>query len=536
MVHRQWNRVGRRRSLAALCRVLPQLVLGAAIALACQRGERTQPAEPGERPAAAAQPILANAKGKQKQKRSLTFASCKELNQWDGVIDGKDVVFPAGCAYRGQVKFASSNVTLDCNSGSIEGSPDGRVIVKPAQPEVGGTQNNPHGRYARYEKLEGTSLEPLVAGVIIAQEERAAGRCQPEAPAVERIAIRNCTVRGFFLGIQLEREFEEWQDRAGSCKRVSERRYYKGYQPTRAREYTHSSESALDRSALYGRAPKHVQIINSIVERNGRAGILVPEYAQFFSIEGTTIRNNGGVGIYLGRESRKNTVKGSSVLHNGWGSLDAQVGYAVPGAPESHRRGREGIAIDASAHNTLSQNRIADNYKAGIALYKNCGEQHTPNKPAIIRMQHADHNTIDHNTIAQHPNRSRGKNDKTGYGIWIASRQGQEFDPTPGEFAHCRDPYVTTPKGEKRNYDYASFNTIANNTFEDNWCSLRVSDDNNQLVGNEFRGATKYDVYIGDTFRGEIGSPVRGTKIEKNRSLTGKAGLPTIVTIGGSSR
>lgn len=469
-------------------------------------------------------------------KQGATFASCAELNQWDGVIEGTNVTFPPGCAYYGQVKFASEGVTLDCNSGSIEGSPDGQVIVQPVEPSVEGSRNNPHVRYARYKKLYGTQLKPLFAGIVVARMDAAPGSCIPAAPAVKDVVIRNCTVRGFYQGIRLEREFEQARDASGKCRRINERHYYTGYDPALAGKYSYAAEYALERSQLYDRATKNVRIVNSTVERNGHAGIYVTGYSQFFSIEGTTIRNNGSVGIYLSHETRYNTVSRSRIVHNGWGSLDALVGYNVPGRGAVARKEREGIAIDASAYNTLSHNQISDNYRAGIALYKNCGEGHAADNPAVIRKQHSDYNRIVHNTIAGHVNRSGGKGDRTGYGVWIAQRQGLPFDPKDGASKHCRDPHVTTPNGEQRNYDYANFNAIAYNTFEDNWCSVRVEDDFNQIVGNEFLGTTKYDVYIGNEFRQSIGFPVRGTALVKNRSRsrTDNVSKRTIVPFAGS--
>lgn len=45
-----------------------------------------------------------------------------------------------------------------------------------------------------------------------------------------------------------------------------------------------------------------------------------------------------------------------------------------------------------------------------------------------------------------------------------------------------------------------------------------MSDDFNQIVGNQFHDSINYDLYIGDESRQRLGDPVRGTTIVKNRS------------------
>lgn len=466
----------------------------------------------------------------------VTFASCTALNNWNGVIKDQHVVFPAGCTYKGQVKFMSSDATLDCNGSTIEGSPNGKVIVKPLQPANSAFTNNPHTAHAKYETFpaEGPSPlpEPLLAGIVIGRPNNVDG-CRPEAPDVEDVTIRNCTVRGFYQGIRLDKQFGQ-QKVNNVCVTPSERTFYTGYDssvdyddPVANQGYW--AEYPLERTELYNRAPKRVHIIDSTITRNGHAGINVTAYSQHFSIEGTTVLENGAAGIYLSHESRHNTIDHSTITRNGIGSSAA--GYQISGKPtEVQTPGREGIAIDSSAHNTVSRNDIVDNYKGGITLYKNCGSEHKERvivngvvveqaEPAVIKKQHADYNRIVQNRFSGHVNRT--ENDPTsGFGIWLAARQGQEYSTVRGASKHCRDVPITV-NGVQRNHDYANFNTIAYNEFTDNWLSIRVSDDFNKIVGNRFLGTTKYDMYIGDdVFRGPLGEPVRGTMIVKNVSYS----------------
>lgn len=473
-------------------------------------------------------------------KTFTTFASCTALNLWDGVIENENVVFPSGCVYKGQVKFMSGDATLDCNSGTIEGSPDSKVIVKPVNPDEVGMLDNPHTAQARYYVFPKTDppppvplLEPLLAGIVIGSPNKVNG-CRPDAPAVEDVTIRNCTIRGFYQGIRLDRQFPQDQPVPPStdCTTPDERIYYTGYQKGKNPPYTYAEEYELERTQLYNRSPKRVRIVDSIVERNGHAGIYVIAYSQHFSIEGTTVRENGSVGIYLSHESRYTTIERSLIYRNGYGSNSAL--YRVPRVTEVEPPGREGISIDSSAHNTLSRNELYDNYKGGITLYKNCGEGDELLKPATIRKMHSDYNRIVHNTIHTHVDRTQG-NLTSGFGIWIAMRQGQEYSTTDGAFEHCRDPYVTMPDGKKRNHDYANFNTIAYNSFTNNWLSVRVSDDFNQIVGNQFYGLTTYDMYIGDTFRQQLEKPVFGTSVVKNRSWTEiRSGGRSLMLVAGS--
>ena len=503
------------------------------------------------------------------EKTVRKFASCTEMNNlWDGVVKDQHVLFPAGCAYYGQVKFMASDVTLDCNSGSIEGADkDGNIFAKAAEPGLG-IAADPHPVNPRYFQIPEDEITPppgapkpppppkvLLAGIVIGDPTPASAPARSEGPKVEDVTIRNCTVRRFYQGIRLDRQFAQvpdaddldWDNDRTEWVTPHERTFYTGYDPSTnynamGDNAGYRAEYALERTPLYDRSPKRVRIIDSVVEKNGHAGIYVIAYSQYFSIEGTTVRSNGSVGIYLSHESRYTTIERSKIMFNGGGSNQQSVDYRVPRKAEVDKGGREGISIDSSAHNTLSHNEIFANYKGGIALYKNCGEGHdegtplAPPKPSVIRKVHADYNRIIHNEINSHFDQTGGDAD-SGFGIWLAMRQGQEYHADRGHSKHCRDPFFTDPGGKRRNHDYANFNTIAYNTFNTNWLAIRVSDDFNQIVGNHFYNSTSHDMRIGDEVRGSLQEPVRGTTIVKNRTWTRPigSGAPTILFVGGSA-
>lgn len=526
-------RNGAGNKLAAVHGMLLLVTLAGALGVACGGYEAASEPEGTGEPVATTQYAAKNFV----HKSTKTIASCADLDAWNGVVN-QNVIFPAGCSYKGQVKFITSDVTLDCRNSTIEGSPGGNIIVAKKKQDgqavtpTPGIQTDAHESHSKYHhSLDNTNgYKPLLAGIVVGRAaDPATGPCAQD-PVVEDITIRNCRVRAFYQGIRVERTLRRERRDDGTCGTVDERTYYTGYVPPPAgQQLDYDVEFGLGREALYQYQAKHVRIIDSVTESNGHTGIYLMPYVQFVSIENTVMANNGAVGLYLSHETRYNRVLGSTVSGNGFGSASPPVAYDFPGAEqELQKKEREGIAIDSSAHNVFSHNDITGNYRGGVMLYKNCGEDHSAEKPSVIRKQHSDYNLFVHNTIAHHTEREGEESGDTGYGIWLAMRQGVSW-------ADCRDPKATTASGEY-NHDYANFNTITFNRFENNWTSLQVSDDYNNIIGNEFRGPTKYDMHIGNNFRRELQFPVRGTTVVKNRSYstTSNVSKRTIVPDEGS--
>lgn len=450
-------------------------------------------------------------------------------DSFDGLVD-RDVRFKDGCTFHGQVRIAASDVTLDCAGGVIDGR----------RPDLGGL-------FTSSKAYEGY-------GVVVASGDSATD----PFPQVDRVTIKNCTVQYFSKGIVLERQVAGRATGGGLHPRIEEPvwLYRERVLGAEEEEAAVASDIQEARKLMYGHAIKNLTIANTTVQYNFTVGIFIHAYSQFSRLDHVTVQHNGDVGIYLERESRYTTIVNSFVRNNGfgydeqnhrfncngWTGCQSNVFVGTPDLthPEVKPK-REGIAIDGSAHNTLTHNVIEANQRAGIALYKNCGEHFDPNnvESADPRWQHADHNRIVHNTIRRHHFRGSGEwnasepimgfSNDSGIGVWIAMRQGQQKDDTPGEFRNCLDEAVPDPEtGSSHYYDYASFNTVAYNAFESNWLSVLVGDDFNQIVGNTFDvaehdgrpEALRYDVYVGNPFRGHVGDPVRGTSLVKNTSYT----------------
>jgi len=93
--------------------------------------------------------------------------------------------------------------------------------------------------------------------------------------------------------------------------------------------------------------------------------------------------------------------------------------------------GREGIAVDGSRDNRISNNWIAENSAGGVFLYTNCGEYvHSDPTNWVEHRFGADDNTITGNLIAG------GR-----AGVWVGSRMAENVYPMD-----CSDvPYVSGP-------------------------------------------------------------------------------------------
>lgn len=86
------------------------------------------------------------------------------------------------------------------------------------------------------------------------------------------------------------------------------------------------------------------------------------------TLNGTTT----ATALYLDAESANNRIENNQILT---------------------RTGREKIAVDGSAHNTITDNRFDLHGQPGILLYRNCGER------GVIRHQTPSHNRIEDNAF-----------------------------------------------------------------------------------------------------------------------------------------
>lgn len=207
---------------------------------------------------------------------------------------------------------------------------------------------------------------------------------------------------------------------------------------------------------LYNRTPTDITVSNVTVDKSGRVGIYIDDYASDIVLDKVVVQNSAGVGIYLEHSTKNIKIINSTIKNNGLGGLNT---YA----------GREGLAIDSSANNIVEGNKFISNKGGGIFLYKNCGERHKYGE--VLRWQHSDNNLIKDNYF---------ENEKVG--VWIASRQRKDL-----RVMECGDPMID-PRGWYQ--DYANNNTLDGNIFCNTETPIIDYGENNKST-NSFNGCKK---------------------------------------------
>jgi len=127
--------------------------------------------------------------------------------------------------------------------------------------------------------------------------------------------------------------------------------------------------------------------------------------------------------IYLDAESTANTIEGNRL------SVTAR---------------REAIAIDASSHNLIRNNRFEGQAGGGIYLYRNCGEGGT------IRHTTPSHNRIVANTFVYAPNQDKAA-------VFLGSRDGNRW--------YCWADIGHDFGSSADNRDFARHNVVRDNRF-----------------------------------------------------------------------
>ena len=135
--------------------------------------------------------------------------------------------------------------------------------------------------------------------------------------------------------------------------------------------------------------------------------------------------SSASVALYLDAESARNTIEDCT--------------FDV-------RAGREVLAVDGSADNTIIGNRFARAAYGGIYLYRNCGEGGT------VRHQTPRENRIERNVFNLSDLRP------ASYGVWLGSRQGRR--------SYCEEDAGYDFGSSIDNRDFADDNTVADNLFE----------------------------------------------------------------------
>lgn len=415
---------------------------------------------------------------------SFTEVAC---DQWNGVVD-KNIRLTAGCTYKGQVLFSTSDVTLDCNGGSIV----------PAEPETIAAGTIGQGLSLLSAKKACDDAPLAVDG----------SKQYFIDPRIDGSVIKNCSISQFRFGLYFRRQVWIKSKTTGKCTSLGE------FPVNDARA---GSVADLDaylggRSKRYDFHPSTITVRNVHISAAKENGLYVNEYAKDWLVEDSSFNSNPK-GVYLERESIGTRIFNSEIKNN----------RVV------------GIAVDASAKNIIERNVIDNNGSAGISLYRNCGE-----KAGVPRYAHSNNNVIQRNLIKNQVGRKdlitlttkfiEKEAQKFGVGVWVASRQGMTPESIlaayPDATKVCLDDPVQTASGEVYR-DYASANIIRNNTMADNlFANILIEDDNNIVMNNNFstpkQVAAYADVVVGSVFRqsdAEKG-PVQNNKITGNKSTS----------------
>lgn len=235
-------------------------------------------------------------------------------------------------------------------------------------------------------------------------------------------------------------------------------------------------------------ALKNITIENVHINTSGSGGIFVGAHSLGTIIKDTTIENVGAMAIYLELGSGNTIIKDSKFINNG------------------HIAKREAISIDSSTGNFVERNYFENNYGGSIQTYKNCVERFSDKE--IIpnyypRDQHSSYNIIRYNHF---------KNEKTA--VWIASRQDANAINWD-----CEEKPIFVNKAAhlKIQADYSSMNFIYGNKIETNVpnaVGIRLSDNNNLILANQFQGAGQKSIFL-------ISSSKSRKYFDSRKSLTG---------------
>jgi parallel beta-helix repeat protein len=167
-------------------------------------------------------------------------------------------------------------------------------------------------------------------------------------------------------------------------------------------------------------------------------------------LEDLKIEADHRIPLYLGPGVTGVTVR--NCTFTGWSAsttvyLDAESGgNRIEGCTFDVRSGREVMAVDGSATNTIIGNRFFQARDGGIYLYRNCGEGGT------VRHQTPQGNVIENNFFSMKDLRSGS------YGVWLGSRQGRR--------SYCEDDAGYPFGSSIDNHDFADHNTVRGNVFQ----------------------------------------------------------------------
>jgi hypothetical protein len=167
-------------------------------------------------------------------------------------------------------------------------------------------------------------------------------------------------------------------------------------------------------------------------------------------LEDLEIEADHRIPLYLGPGVTGVTIR--NCTFTGWSAsttvyLDAESGgNRIEGCAFDVRSGREVMAVDGSATNTIVGNRFLQAGYGGIYFYRNCGEGGT------VRHQAPQGNVIENNFFKMKDLR------QGSYGVWLGSRQGRR--------SYCEDDAGYPFGSSIDNRDFADQNTVRGNVFQ----------------------------------------------------------------------
>jgi hypothetical protein len=195
-----------------------------------------------------------------------------------------------------------------------------------------------------------------------------------------------------------------------------------------------------------GEAPK----VRESSHREGHTSRAQAAAPRAILLEDLQIEADHRIPLYLGPGVTGVTVR--NCTFTGWSAsttvyLDAESGgNRIEGCTFNVRSGREVMAVDGSATNTIIGNHFLQVSYGGIYLYRNCGEGGT------VRHQTPQGNVIEKNFFNMKDLRSGS------YGIWLGSRQGRR--------SYCEDDAGYPFGSSIDNRDFADQNTVRRNVFQ----------------------------------------------------------------------
>lgn len=219
-----------------------------------------------------------------------------------------------------------------------------------------------------------------------------------------------------------------------------------------------------------------VKFENITIVDNVNHGVFVNVGVSNFSCDRCDISDNGSMGLYFEYNSFGNSISNSRIANNGY--RDKDTGNWIENLKADAKDKREGLAIDASQGNSITNSVFTGNALTGITMYKNCGER------GIRRDWGANYNTVSNSTFHD--------------GIHVAARQDKDLSSWT-----CVDPYVWE---NKYIMDEAEFNVLENITLIGN-AKIRIQDDNNIV-----QSVTGGEIIVSSTVRQALNLPISGVE------------------------